>query len=96
MTLVKIYVAIWGYCFSMKERKMLCQSLCQPHFDYACNVWYRGMSKCLKLKLQTAQNKLIRYILDYDSKHHLVDDDFVNVNYLSVERRVEYLKLYDV
>ena len=78
-------------CFTMKERKMLCQSLCQPHFDYACNVWYRSMSKCLKLKLQTAQNKLIRYILDYDNRHHLVHDDFVKVNYLSVEKRVEYL-----
>ena len=29
--------------FTIKERKMLCQSLCQPHFDYACNVWYRSI-----------------------------------------------------
>ena len=80
------------YC-SSKERKMLCQSLCQPHFDYACNVWYRSMSKCLKLKLQTAQNKLIRYVLDYDSRHHLVHSDFAKVKYLSVEKRVEYLTI---
>lgn len=79
--------------FSTKERKMLCQSLCQPHFDYACNVWYRSMGKGLKNKLQTAQNKLIRYVLQYDSRQHLEYDDFVKVKYLSVEKRVDYLNI---
>ena len=29
-----------GEFFTTKERKLSCQSLCQPHFAYACNVWF--------------------------------------------------------
>ena len=55
------------------------------------NVWYMSMGKGLKNKLQTAQNKLIRYVLHYDSRQHLGYDDFVKVKYLSVGKRVDYL-----
>ena len=48
------------------------------------------MGKKLRLKLQNAQNKLITYILMYDSRHHLECEDFVKVKYLNVEKRVYY------
>ncbi len=43
--------------------KMLAGALVQSHFDYAAVFWYSGISKKLKNKLQTAQNKLCRVIL---------------------------------
>ena len=32
----------------------------QPHFDYACSAWYPNLSKKLKNRIQTLQNKCIR------------------------------------
>ena len=44
-------------------RKTLCSALIQCHFDYSCSSWYPGINKGLKDKLQTTQNKMIRFIL---------------------------------
>ena len=52
--------------FSSKLRRLLCNSLIQPHFDYACTTWYPNLNKNLKSKLQTAQNKCIRFCLQFD------------------------------
>ena len=40
-------------------RRLLCNALIQPHFDYACTAWYSDLSKKLKDKLQVTQNKCI-------------------------------------
>ena len=74
-----------------KCRKMLCQALLQSHFDYSCNVWFRSFDKRLQNRLQCAQNKIIRYILKYDSRHHLECSDFAKLNFLNVSSRVDYL-----
>ena len=29
-------------------RRLLCNALMQPHFDYACSAWYPNLSKKLK------------------------------------------------
>ena len=44
-------------------RRLLCNALIQPHFDYACTAWYPNLSKKLKDKLQVTQNKCIRFCL---------------------------------
>ena len=41
------------------------------HFDYACSFWYPGLSKVLKNKLQVTQNKIIRFVLNMDSRSHV-------------------------
>ena len=74
-----------------KCRKMLCQALLQSHFDYSCNVWFRSLDKRLQNRLQCTQNKIIRYILKYDSRHHLECSDFAKLNFLNVSSRVDYL-----
>jgi len=78
---------------NLKYRKLLCASLLQCRYDYAFNVYYRGLEKSIKTKLQTAQNKTVRYILGYDNRHHLTVNDLKKVKYLDVERRIEYLSL---
>ena len=45
-------------------RRLLCNSLIQPHFDYACSAWYPNLNKRLKSKLQILQNKCIRFCLN--------------------------------
>ena len=45
--------------FSPPVRRLLCNSLMQPHFDYACSARYPNLSKRLKSKLQILQNKCI-------------------------------------
>ena len=37
----------------------LCNALIQPHFDSACSVLYPNLSKKLKNRIQTSQNKCI-------------------------------------
>ena len=51
-----------------RPRRMLCNTIIQPHFDYASSAWYPNLSKNLKSKLQIAQNKCIRYCLYLDNK----------------------------
>jgi len=74
-----------------RNKKLLCTSLLQSHFDYACNLWYRSVHANIKHNFQTAQNKVIRYILSYENRKHLTFDDFKKLNMLDVERRVEYI-----
>ena len=79
--------------FNFEERKMVAMALLQSHFDYGCQMWYRGLTKYLKKKLQCAQNKMIRYIIGADSRFHLSFEHFKKLNSLSVNNRVEYLTL---
>ena len=80
-----------GKFLKMRNRKLLCSALLQSRFDYGCNFFYRGLYKDIQTKFQTAQNKMIRYILDCDSCQHLFVKDFKKAGYLSVEKRQDYL-----
>ena len=37
-------------------RRLLCNALIQPHFDYGCSSWFPLLKKYLKFKLQKASN----------------------------------------
>ena len=76
-----------------RERKMLCSALIQSNFDYACNSWYRGLPVSLKCKLQTSQNKIVRYVMGYGTTKHIDVNDFIKLKWLNVPKRVEYLTL---
>ena len=75
------------------ERNILCSTLLQSHFDYGYNVWYRGLCKSIKNKLQTSQNRMIRYVLDSEDRFHIGYDSFVKLNWLPVQKRMDYLTL---
>ena len=74
-------------------RKTLCNSLVQCIFDYSCSSWYYGVSARLKTRLQTCQNKVVRFIYDYSPRTSLRDSDFANLGMLRVEDRVKQLGL---
>ena len=50
---------------------LLCKALIQPHFDYACSAWYPNLSKKLKNRIQTSQNKCICFCLQLNKTSHI-------------------------
>ena len=76
-----------------RNRKLLCSALLQSRFDYGYNVFYRGLYSDMKVKFQTAQNKIIRFSVGYDSHQHLYVKDFLRASVLSVEKRYDYLSV---
>ena len=56
---------------SIPLRRLLCNAMIQPFFDYACNAWYPNFNKKLKTRLQAAQNKCIRFCLKLGDRSSL-------------------------
>ena len=61
---------------NVKLRRLLCNSLIQPHFDYACDSWYPLVSKKIRKKMQVTQKKFTRFCLKLDSRHHIGTKEF--------------------
>ena len=76
-----------------KERKLLSNAILQSRFDYGINVYFRNVNQNIKIKIQTAQNKMIRFILGHSPRKHLTFNDFRAVKMLSMKYRIEYLNL---
>ena len=75
---------------NFESRKTLCSALIQCLFDYS---WYLGINKGLKDKLQVAQNKIIRFILNLDNRAHIGNQELEKAGFLQVPDRVKQLKL---
>ena len=60
---------------SPELRRMLCNALIQPHFDYACPAWYPNLTEKAQKKIKIMQNKCIRFCLRLDKMHHISDED---------------------
>ena len=79
-----------------QTKKLLVMSLIQCHFDYACSVWYSGLTQFLKNKLQTTQNKMIRFVLNLDCRTSITAEHFKLLKWLPVQKRVEQIILCHV
>ena len=67
--------------------RLLCNASIEPHFDYACSAWYPDLSKKLKNRIQTLQNKCIRFCLQLDKMLHISQKEFETVNWLPIKER---------
>ena len=74
---------------SQPLRRLLCNALIQPHFDYACSALYPNLNNRLKSKLQILQNKSIRFCLNLDSKTHIGLTEFEKINWLPINDQFE-------
>ncbi len=83
-------------CLNQNSRKILCSALIQFHFDYAASAWYSGLSQVLKKRLQTTQNKMVRFILNLGPRAHVDQELLSTLNFLTVENRVRFLKICHV
>ena len=79
--------------FDTETKKILVSALVLPYFDYSISSWHSGLSRTLKSKLQLAQNRVIRFLLNYSSRTHLSQDDFRKANLLNLEDRAKQLRL---
>ena len=61
-------------------RRLLCNTLIQPLFDYACIPWFPNLSKKLRLRLQATQNKWIRFCLQLDKMSRICMNEFLELN----------------
>ena len=62
----------------------------QPYFDYGCSSWFPRLKKNLKIKLQKAQNKCIRFCLNLPPISHINPSHFRKINSFPPSDRVEY------
>ena len=77
-----------GKFLNPRLRRMLCNTLIQPHFDFACSAWYPNLTNSLKSKLQVAQNKCIRYCLFLNNREGIRYKHLKDINWLPVKDRV--------
>ena len=78
-----------GKYLNPRLRRMLCNTLIQPHFDFACSAWYPNLTQGLKTKLQIAQNKCIRYCLFLGNREGIRYKHLKRINWLPVAERVK-------
>ena len=64
--------------------------------NYTSSVWYNGLSKHWKSKLQVTQNKLVRFVLNLDHRAHIEHNHFKQLNWLPVKDRVNQIILCHV
>ena len=71
-------------------------ALIQCYIDYSCSSLYGGLNKSLKQKLQVAQNKIIRFILNLKPMTKISYSILSELKMLKVEDRAKQLKLNHV
>ena len=54
-------------------------AMIQSGIDYASNFYYHGIPKFLQSPLQVVQNKMVRYVLNYSNRTHLVANEINEV-----------------
>ena len=64
--------------------------------DYSISSWYERISKYHKQRLQCAQNKVVRFILNKDFMYHINLTDFKSLGMLNINTRAEQLRLNHV
>ena len=66
---------------------LLCHTLTQAHFDYACSAQNPNLFKKLKSKTQTSQNKCISFCLQLDKMSDTSQKEFEIINWLPINER---------
>ena len=82
-----------GKYLTVHAKKLLVTALIQCHFDYASAYWYKALTVKTKNKLQTTQNRLIRFTLGLQSRTHIGSEHFIDLGWLPVHLRVNQIKL---
>ena len=77
-------------------KRLLCNALIQPHFDFACLAWYPNLNKKLKKKVQVSQNKCIRFCLNLENRAHIGANEFKSINWLPTKNRFEQCILSNI
>ena len=79
--------------FDSDIKKTLVNALIICHFDYTSASWYSALTVAKAEKLQTAQNKLVRFVFSLGPRTHIEPYHFKKLNWLPISTRVLQLKL---
>ena len=74
-------------------RLTLLKALILCYFDYSSSYWYGGLNKTLKQKLQVAQNKVAKLILNLQPMTRVNYIVLSEINMLKVEDSAKQLRL---
>ena len=77
-------------------RRLLCNAMIQPFFDYASTTWYPNLNKSLSKRLQCIQNKCIRFCLSLGNREKITAKHFEEINWLNVADRFTQLIISNV
>jgi len=77
-------------------KRLMCNALIQPHFDFACLAWYPNLRKNIIMKVQTSQNKCIRFCLNMGNRDHIGFAEFRKINWLPTRERFEQCVLVNI
>ena len=77
-------------CLIPAFRRLLCNALIQSHFDCRCSSWFPLLKKNLKIKLQKAQSKHIRFCLNLPPRSCIDPSHFTKIQLHPVLGRVEH------
>ena len=77
-------------------RRLLCNTLIQTLFDYACTACFSNLSKRLKSRLQAFQSKSIRFCLQLDKRSKTPVKEFLQLNWLNVHDRYLQFIVFDI
>ena len=69
-------------------RQLLGIALIQSHFDDACSVWYPNLAKKLINRIQTSQNKCMRFCQQLGKMTHISHKENETPNWLPVTERI--------
>ena len=89
---------LYRNCRSLNSstRLTLSTALIQCYFDYSCSSWYDGLNKSLKHKLQVAQNKVIRFILNLKPMTRISYSILSEIKMLKVEDSAKQMRVNHV
>ena len=77
-------------------RRLLCNAIIQPFFDYACPAWYPSLRKDLQKWLQVSQNNCVRFCLQLDIKTRIGVAEFKEINWLNINDRLSQCVLSSI
>ena len=77
-------------------RRLLCNAMIQPFIDYAWNAWYPNINQKLKMHLQAAQNKCIKFFLRLNDRSSKMSKDFEKMNWLPIDEKLSQCSLCSV
>ena len=69
-------------------RRLLCNAMIQPFFNYACNAWYPKCNKHLKTRLQAALNEHIRVCPKLGDRTSIKIFEFEKINCLPIHELI--------
>ena len=67
--------------------RMLCITLIQPHFDYACPDWHHNLLTKRKRKQKLYKTNASRFGLRLDNMHHTSEENFGTIYWLPASKR---------